>query len=86
MKRSKKIRFPFLLNSKWTSHEPVEGWRHFQVLDREERAGRTYALIQSVVDPKVRLWIQAKALYNLNIWQAGWITTQEDGPCGGSFD
>jgi tryptophan-rich hypothetical protein len=55
------------------------GWRHFQVLNRQERQGTVFAELQSVCDPTVRLWVNARQLRNLNLWQPGWLTLQEEG-------
>jgi tryptophan-rich hypothetical protein len=76
-KPRRKQPFPHLLGSKWTSAQPVMGWRHFQVTARQQgEGGLVFAELRAVCDPQVRLWVNAATLKNRALWQAGWI------PCG----
>ncbi|MGB6297497.1 MAG: TIGR02450 family Trp-rich protein, partial [Rivularia sp. (in: cyanobacteria)] len=34
---AKKQKFPYLLGSKWTSSQKIDGWRHFQVINRKNQ-------------------------------------------------
>ncbi|MFT0814202.1 TIGR02450 family Trp-rich protein [Synechococcus sp. OH20] len=86
MARSKprqKQRFPHLLGSKWTSVQPVMGWRHFQVTARQEgQGGLVFAELRAVCDPQVRLWVNAATLKNRDLWQPGWTPLEDGIPCG----
>ena len=76
-KSRKKIKFPHLLGSKWTAVQPVMGWRHFQVHNRQERQGVVFAYLQSVCDESVSLWLNARQLKNRQLWLAGWQTLED---------
>ncbi|WP_038027395.1 TIGR02450 family Trp-rich protein [Synechococcus sp. PCC 7336] len=75
--KSRKQKFPHLLGSKWTAVEPVMGWRHFQVRDRQERQGTTFAHLQSVCDDSASLWLNVRQLNNRQLWIAGWQALEE---------
>jgi tryptophan-rich hypothetical protein len=72
----KKIKYPHLLGSKWTSKQKNFGWRHFQVINRQNEGDRVFAELVSSCDPTVRFWVNAKALKDREQWQAGWQTLQ----------
>jgi tryptophan-rich hypothetical protein len=72
MKGRRKIRHPHLLGSKWTATQSVLGWRHFQVIGREDREGLVFAHLQSVCDSTVHLWVNACLLRDRDLWEAGW--------------
>lgn len=79
--KPRRIKYPHLLGSKWTAVQEVMGWRHFQVLNRQDRKGRiVFAELQSVCDPNVRFWINAQGLRNQQIWQSGWLSLDESSP------
>ncbi|MFQ3614806.1 MAG: TIGR02450 family Trp-rich protein [Cyanobacteriota bacterium] len=81
-----KQRFPHLLGSKWTSVRPVLGWRHFQVKARQQGdGGLVFAELEAVCDPQVRIWVNASALKNRQLWQAGWTPLQDGIPCGPEY-
>ena len=80
MKGQRKIKFPYLLNSKWTSTKKIMGWRHFQVVSREERKTMVFAQLQSVCDPAVNCWMNARMLGNRDLWEPGWTTLTEMTP------
>ncbi|MBD0267380.1 TIGR02450 family Trp-rich protein [Pseudanabaena sp. FACHB-2040] len=69
---TKKQKFPHLLGSKWTAQHKVEGWRHFEVVNRKNEGRWVFAEIVSSCDPTVRFWINARQLKNRTLWQAGW--------------
>lgn len=68
----KKLKFPHLLGSKWTAQQTVDGWRHFEVVNRKNEGSLVFAEIVSSCDPSVRFWINAKVLKNSMLWQPGW--------------
>ena len=74
---AKKQKFPHLLGSKWTSTQKTWGWRHFQVVNRQNQDKLVFAEMVSSCDPQVRFWINAKQLKNTDLWEAGWKTLQE---------
>lgn len=74
---AKKQKFPHLLGSKWTARQKTFGWRHFQVINRQDGGQWVFAELVSSCDPSVRFWINAKQLKDIDLWQAGWKTLQE---------
>ncbi len=85
----KKQKFPHLVGSKWTAQQKVDGWRHFQVVNRKNQGKWVYAEMVAACDPQVRFWLNAKLLQDGFQWEAGWQTLQEieqitgDKSCGG---
>ncbi len=73
----KKQKFPYLVGSKWTTQKKVDGWRHFQVVNRKNQSKWVYAEMVAACDPNVRFWINAKLLQDNSQWQAGWQSLQE---------
>jgi tryptophan-rich hypothetical protein len=74
---SKKQKFPYLLGSKWTSQKKIDGWRHFQVINRKNQGKWVYAEMVASCDSEVRFWINAKLLQDRSTWQPGWQSLQE---------
>lgn len=74
---AKKQKFPHLLNSKWTAQKQVQGWRHFEVVNRKNQGPWVFAELKASCDPEVRLWINAKLLKNSDLWCAGWQPLEE---------
>ena len=68
----RKQKFPHLLGSKWTSVRPLEGWRHFQVVNRKNEGQWVFAELVAACDANLRLWVNARQLKNRHLWQAGW--------------
>lgn len=68
----KKIKFPYLFGSKWTAIQETWGWRHFQVVNRQNQDKWVFAEMVASLEPTVRFWINARQLKDQNIWQAGW--------------
>jgi tryptophan-rich hypothetical protein len=81
---AKKIKYPHLLQSKWTACHKTWGWRHFQVINRQNDGVHVFAEMVASCDPAVRFWVNAKALKDRSQWQAGWQTRQEMGTAPGS--
>lgn len=73
----RKIKFPHLLGSKWTSQQTMMGWRHFQVINRKNQGTWVFAEMVAACDPSVKFWVNAKLLKDRQIWQAGWQSMQE---------
>jgi tryptophan-rich hypothetical protein len=73
----RKIKFPYLLGSKWTAKQKTWGWRHFQVINRQDRERWVFAEMVASCDPTVRFWLNAKQLQDSSLWEAGWKTLTE---------
>ncbi|MFB2976166.1 TIGR02450 family Trp-rich protein [Microseira sp. BLCC-F43] len=73
----KKQKFPHLVGSKWTAKQKTWGWRHFQVVNRQNQGDMVFAEMVASCDPHVRFWLNAKALKDPSMWQAGWKSLQE---------
>ena len=59
-----------LLNSKWTSKEKINGWKHFQVKNVYKK--RRSLEIFAVCDKKVSFIIDFEEIQNKNKWISGW--------------
>lgn len=79
MQREQK--FPYLVGSKWTAQQQVDGWRHFQVVNRKNQGRWVFAEVVAACDPNIRFWLNAKLLKDRSQWLAGWQSLQK-----GSFD
>ncbi len=77
---ARKQKFPHLVGSKWTSCQKIDGWRHFQVVNRKNQANWVFAEMVAACDPNVRFWVSARILKDPEIWQAGWRSLQEQLP------
>jgi tryptophan-rich hypothetical protein len=73
----KKQKFPYLVGSRWTSHQKTWGWRHFQVVNRKNEGKWVFAEMVAACDSNVRFWLNAAQLKDRSLWQAGWQSTQE---------
>jgi tryptophan-rich hypothetical protein len=65
-------KYKHLLNSKWTSVEPVKGWRHYQVTDANFEHSPVQALMTSVCQSNISFWLSADNLKDRNVWMPGW--------------
>ncbi|CDN15159.1 MAG: TIGR02450 family Trp-rich protein [Richelia sp.] len=72
----KKQKFPHLVGSKWTAQQKVDGWRHFQVVNRKNQGKWVYAEMVAACDSQVRFWMNARLLDDRFQWQAGWQPLQ----------
>ncbi len=74
---AKKKKFPHLLGSKWTAVSSTWGWRHFQVINRQEEGKWVFAEMTASCDPQTRFWLNVKQLKDVSIWTPGWKTLAE---------
>jgi tryptophan-rich hypothetical protein len=74
---SQKQKFPHLIGSKWTARQKIDGWRHFQVVNRKNEGKWVFAEMVAACDPQVRFWVNAKVLNNRSTWEAGWKSLGE---------
>jgi tryptophan-rich hypothetical protein len=72
-----KQKFPHLVGSKWTARQTIDGWRHFQVVNRKNEGKWVFAELVASCDPSVRFWLNAKMLNNRTTWEAGWKSLGE---------
>ncbi len=79
----RKQKFPHLVGSKWTAQTTIDGWRHFQVVNRKNQGQWVFAEMVAACDPNVRFWLNAKLLKDEEVWQAGWRSLQEIEPLEG---
>ncbi len=77
MPKPKKQKFPYLLGSKWTAQQKVDGWRHFQVVNRKNQGKWVYAEMVASCDANVRFWINARILQDRSQWESGWLSLHE---------
>jgi tryptophan-rich hypothetical protein len=77
MSKKQKQKFPYLLGSKWTARQKNWGWRHFQVINRQDRGKWVFAEMIASCDLHTRFWINAQQLKDTSLWQSGWKTLEE---------
>lgn len=77
MSKKHKHKFPYLLNSKWTARQKTWGWRHFQVINRQNKGKWVFAEMVASCDPQTRFWLNAAQLKDESLWLAGWKTLAE---------
>ena len=63
----------FIMENFWTSKQPINGLRHFVLLNVSEEKGKNIFLMVSVVDCNINLKITYKDLLNSGNWYKGWI-------------
>ncbi len=76
-KPKQRPRFPHLVGSKWTACQQTWGWRHFQVIARQDGGRLVFAEMVASCDPNARFWVNADQLKDPTLWQAGWKTLAE---------
>lgn len=79
---AKKQKLPHLVGSKWTATTPVDGWRHFRVVNRKNQSSWIFAELVAACDPGVRFWLNAKLLRDHTLWHPGWESLSEQGEHG----
>ena len=57
----------------WTSKKPINGLRHFVLVNMTKEKGKNSFLMVSVVDCEINLKITYKDLINTNNWDRGWL-------------
>ena len=57
----------------WTSTKPINGLRHFVLVNETKEKGNITFLMVSVVDSEINLKITHEELKNSGNWQKGWI-------------
>lgn len=76
---AKRQKYPHLLGSQWTARQATLGWRHFRVINRKSQGSYVFAELVAACAPEVRLWINARVLFDREIWLPGWHSREQLG-------
>ena len=57
----------------WTSNKPIDGLRHFVLVNETKEKGNITFLMVSVVDSEINLETTYEELINSGNWHKGWI-------------
>jgi len=57
----------------WTSNKPINGLRHFVLVNETKEKENITFLMVSVIDSEINLKISYEELINSGNWQKGWI-------------
>ena len=57
----------------WTSHKPINGLRHFVLVNETKEKGNITFLMVSVIDSEINLETTYEELINSGNWHKGWI-------------
>ena len=57
----------------WTSKKPINGLRHFVLVNETKEKGNISFLMVSVLDSEINLKTTYEELINSGNWQKGWI-------------
>ena len=57
----------------WTSNKPINGLRHFVLVDETKEKGNIFFLMVSVLDSEINLKTTYEELINSGNWYKGWI-------------
>ena len=57
----------------WTSNKPINGLRHFVLVNETKEKGNLIFLMVSVLDSEINLKITYQELINSGNWVKGWI-------------
>ena len=61
------------MKSFWTSIQPINGLRHFVLVNKIKEKNQINFLMVSVVDVEINLKISKEELVNSEKWNEGWI-------------
>ena len=62
-----------ILDNFWTSKKPINGLRHFVLVNETKEKGNITFLMVSVLDSEINLKITFEELTNSEEWYKGWI-------------
>ena len=57
----------------WTSNKPINGLRHFVLVNETKEKGNIFFCMVSVIDSEINLKATYEELINSGNWQKGWI-------------
>ena len=63
-----------ILENFWTSNKPINGLRHFVLVNKMKEEGNLIFLMVSVLDSEIYLKITQEELINSENWNKGWST------------
>ena len=63
-----------ILENFWTSNKPINGLRHFVLVNKMKNEGNLIFLMVSVLDSEIYLKITQEELINSENWNKGWST------------
>ena len=61
------------MENSWTSSKPINGLRHFVLVNETKEKGNMIFLMVSVLDSEINLKITHDELVNSGNWYKGWI-------------
>ena len=61
------------MKSMWTSIKPINGLRHFVLVNKVKEKDQIKNLMVSVVDVEISLKISSEELFNSEKWTEGWL-------------
>ena len=61
------------MKSMWTSSKPINGLRHFVLVNKIKEKDQIENLMVSVLDVEISLKISTKELINTDEWTEGWL-------------
>ena len=61
------------MDNYWTSNKPINGLRHFVLLNETKEKGNIILLMVSVLDSEINLKTTYEELTNSENWYKGWI-------------
>ena len=56
----------------WTSVNPQDGYRHFQVMLQGGKGQERWVELEAVLDSNVRLRVNWNEIKNQELWTSGW--------------
>ena len=62
----------------WTSKKPINGFRHFVLLNEEREKGQIIFFMVSVLDAEINLKITKEELVNSSNWEKGWLALKKN--------
>ena len=69
----KKFDGKLILDKFWTSKKPINGLRHFVMVNEIKEKGTTFFCMVSVLDSEINLKITCEELLDTGDWYKGWI-------------
>ena len=62
-----------MIDNFWTSNRPINGLRHFVLVNQTMEKDQIICLMVSVLDVEIYLKITCQELINSNNWEKGWL-------------
>ena len=61
------------MENSWTSNKPINGLRHFVLVNKMKEKDQIIFLLVSVLDVQINLKINREELFNNGNWKKGWL-------------